>query len=471
MSVTTSNNNRMDWYLQAKFGLFLHWGAYSVAGVEASWPIMTPDMAAIMFPNPTRIAQADYEALPARFNPVNFDARAWVRLARESGFQYIVLTSKHHDGFCMFDAPGTDYKITNTPYGKDICLELAQACAEGGMRLGFYYSPPDMRHPGYRDTRRPVESNWLGEPKRAEWGSYLDYMESHLRKLLTDYGEVSVIWFDGLVNHRKYDPPRFHRLIHELSPRTLINDRLGDGYDFVTPEQYIPREGVLVRTGKPPVSESGGEWLFRALPTLLKLPLVSGLVRGQLEKYATGEAELSKFPQAPFPTEAEYQPWETCMTMGQTWGYNPAEMRWKAPNQLARNLVDVTAGGGNYLLNVGPAPDGTFPPEAIERLEYVGRWLARNGEAIFGSTYAPPLSGFNGRVTRKGNCYYLHVYDWPGGGQLEAAEFPAVAVKARLLAGGELSFAQEGGRLRIQVPVEAPDDPVAVIGVETEAAQ
>ena len=215
--------------------------------------------------------------------------------------RYIVLTAKHHDGFCMFDAPGTDYKITNTPYGKDICLELAEACSEAGMRLGFYYSPPDMHHPGYRDTNKPVTANWLGEPKRAAWSVYLDTMESHLRKLLTDYGEVSIIWFDGLVNHQKYDPPRFHRLIHELSPNTLINDRLGDGYDFITPEQFIPRQGVPVRTGKPPAGNQGGEGLFKAVPVMLKVPLLGGWVRSQLTKYAEGSLELTKITQDPNP--------------------------------------------------------------------------------------------------------------------------------------------------------------------------
>ena len=198
---------RLAWYQDAKFGLFIHWGAYSVAGIEASWPIMAPELSAAMFGTQLSISEKEYLTLPSRFNPVDFDPHAWVRLAQEAGMRYIVLTSKHHDGFCMFDAPGTDYKITNTPYGKDICLELAQACAQAGMPLGFYYSPPDMHHPGYRDTRKPATHNWTGEPKRKGWGEYLDYMESHIRKLLTDYGEVAVLWFDGLTNHGKYDPP------------------------------------------------------------------------------------------------------------------------------------------------------------------------------------------------------------------------------------------------------------------------
>lgn len=173
----TGSNNRLDWYQEAKFGLFIHWGAYSVAEVEASWPIMTPELSEAMFANTRRISQKEYVSLPSRFNPTEFDPDLWVQTAKEAGMRYIVITSKHHDGFCMFDAPGTDYKITNTAYGKDICLELAQACARQNMKLGFYYSPPDMHHFGYRDTRKPATANWTGEPKRKEWAAYLDYMD------------------------------------------------------------------------------------------------------------------------------------------------------------------------------------------------------------------------------------------------------------------------------------------------------
>ena len=239
----------LTWYLKAKFGLFIHWGAYAVGGIEASWPIMAPELSEAMFGIKSTITEAEYRVLPERFNPVDFDPDSWVSTAQDAGMQYIIITAKHHDGFCMFDAPGTDYKITNTPYGKDICWELAEACARVGMPLGFYYSPPDMHHPGYRDTGLPAVKNWLGEPGRPEWSGYLDYMESHIRLLLTDYGEVSVLWFDGLVNHAKYDPTRFHQLVHDLSPKTLINDRLGAGYDFITPEQFIPKAGIPVKPG------------------------------------------------------------------------------------------------------------------------------------------------------------------------------------------------------------------------------
>ena len=284
----------LDGYQEARFGLFIHWGAYCVAGVEASWPIMAPDLSDAMFGASAPISEADYTRLPQVFNPVKFDPDQWVSVAKEAGMRYIVFTAKHHDGFCMFDAPGTDYKITNTPYGKDICLELAQACARAGMPLGFYYSPPDMHHPGYRDITKPATQNWTGEPKRKEWATYLDYMESHLRKLLTDYGEVALIWFDALANHGKYDPPRFHQLIRELSPNTLINDRMGDDYDFVTPEQFIPKDGIPTRTGKPPAGmDPGGDGFFRTVDFLFKVPVARNWIRKQMQKYSDGTMELT----------------------------------------------------------------------------------------------------------------------------------------------------------------------------------
>ncbi len=458
-------DERLAWYLDAKFGMFIHWGAYSVAGIEASWPILAPDLVEAMFGNQARISEAEYRTLPSKFNPTDFDARAWVRTAQGAGMRYMIITAKHHDGFCMFDAPGTDYKITNTPYGKDICHELAEACAEAGMRLGFYYSPPDMHHPGYRDTRKLAVKNWLGEPKRREWGSYLDYMESHIAKLLTDYGDVSVLWFDGLVNHAKYDPPRFHRLIHELSPHTLINDRLGDGYDFITPEQFIPSDGIPVRTGKPPAANASGEGLFKAVIFLYKVPGIKGLIRSQLLNYAQGKLELTPVPQENYPLLDAFQPWETCMTMGQSWAYNPNEDVWKSPQQLVRNLVEVVSRGGNYLLNVGPTPRGTFPSKALERLEYIGRWMNSYGEAIRGTTYTALNSLPFGRATRKNDRIYLYVFEWPEHGCIEIEDFPAVANRVTMFSGESLMFRQSEQHLEIDVPPQALDPDVSVLVV------
>jgi len=467
-----NDNQRLAWYQEAKFGMFIHWGAYSVSGVEASWPIMAPDLSAAMFGTQTTITEKEYTALPARFNPVDFNADEWVRLAKEAGMRYIVITSKHHDGFCMFDAPGTDYKITNTPYGKDICLELAQACARSGMPLGFYYSPPDMHHPDYRDTNKPATQNWTGEPKRKQWGEYLDYMESHLRKLLTDYGEVSVIWFDGLANHGKYDPPRFHKLIHELSPDTLINDRLGDDFDFVTPEQFIPKTGLPARTGKPPSGmDPGGDGFFRLVCSMFKVPGIRGWIRKQMQKYSDGTLEMTPVHQEPYPSPEHFQPWETCMTMGQSWAHNPKETNWKAPGTLVHNLVRVVARGGNYLLNVGPTARGTFPPEAVERLRYVGKWMKTYNKTIYGSAYTPLQGQSWGQATRKDDKVYLHIFEWPASGKLEIESFPGRARTISLFAGQTLTFSQNGPRLEIVLPPQSPDPDVSVLVVEIDPAE
>ncbi len=467
-----SSTDRLNWYQDAKFGLFIHWGAYSVAGVEASWPIMAPDLSAEMFKTKREIKEAAYVTLPGKFNPVDFDADEWVRMAQEAGMRYIILTAKHHDGFCMFDAPGTEYKITNSPFGRDVCLELSQACAKAGMRLGFYYSPPDMHHPGYRDMSKPATKNWVGEPGRKEWGGYLDYMESHIRKLLTDYGEVSILWFDGLSNHGKYDPPRFHKLVHELSPNTLINDRLGDGYDYVTPEQFIPKEGIPARTGKPPAGmDPAGDGFFKLIQSLFKVPGLRGVLRKTVGKYADGTMELTPVHQEGYPSPERFQPWETCMTMGGSWAYNPDETAWKGAGHLVGNLVKVVSRGGNYLLNVGPTAGGVFPAEAVERLRHIGQWMGRNHEAIYGSRYTPLQGAPWGQATRKGELVYLHIFDWPAEGTLNIDRFPGVVKGARLMSGEPLMFSQNGQGLAIEVPGQKPDPDVSVIAVETDGAE
>ena len=354
-----TKEQRLDWYKAAKFGLFVHWGPYSLAGVEASWPIMAPELAALAFGEQPEISEADYVSLANRFNPTGFDPKAWVRSAQGAGMRYCVFTAKHHDGFCMFDAPETDYKITNAPYGRDLCKELADACAEAGLALGFYYSPPDMHHHGYRDTTKPATSNWLGEPSRPEWAEYLDYMESHIRKLLTEYGDISLLWFDGLSSHDKYDPARFHRLVRELSPTTLINDRLGGGPDFITPEQYIPSAGIPIKS-KPAggITDAQFRWLLR----LLGAPLIGTWLKKLARRYGEGNLQLARIPSAPYPDPEDFQPWETCMTMNKTWAYNPTDRAYKPAAELIRNLVKVTGRGGNDRLNIGPTPEGEFPP-------------------------------------------------------------------------------------------------------------
>ncbi len=463
-----STREALEWFNKAKFGLFLHWGPYSVAPVEASWPIMAPELSAAAFGPHPPISEAEYVALARRFNPVDFCPEDWVQAAQAAGMRYVILTAKHHDGFCMFDAAGTSYKVTNTPFGRDVCADLAAACARHGMPLGFYYSPPDMHHPGYRDTRRPAAQNWLGEPQRPEWATYLDYMEAHLRQLLTAYGPVSILWFDGLAGHEKYDPARFRRLLAELSPGTLVNDRFGEPFDYVTPEQFIPRGGVPVRRSRPHRTRDAD---FRFLLRLLKVPGLRGQLLKAARRYAEGSLALAPMPTSPAPGPGEFQPWETCMTMNKSWGYHPDPTAYKRAEQLIRSLIEVASRGGNLLLNVGPTPQGTLPPEALERLAHIGQWLAVHGESIHGTTYGPLQDLPFARTTARDGTVYLHVLSWPETGQLTVDHYPGSVSAVLLLTTGELlPFRQSEGRLAIDVPRRAPDPVASTLAIHRGCA-
>jgi alpha-L-fucosidase len=261
-----------------------------------------------------------------------------------------------------------------------------------------------MHHPGYRDTRRPVVENWYGEADRPEWSSYLDYMEGHLRQLLTGYGEVAIVWFDGLFDHHRYQPERFHRLIRELQPRALTNDRLGPG-DYTTPEQFTPSGIPIRRSGPAP------QLTREALQRFFEL-LTGGHTAEELESIlAPGRARA--YPTSLHPTPDQVQPWETCMTMNGAWGWVPTDTSWKTADTLVRTLVETASRGGNFLLNVGPRGDGAFPPEAIERLETIGAWMDRYGDSIWGTTYGPIQGDAKVRSTAKGETVYLHRFDGP----------------------------------------------------------
>ncbi|MBI5084664.1 MAG: alpha-L-fucosidase [Acidobacteria bacterium] len=396
-------------------------GPYSQASVEASWPLMRPAQYA-------GISEGDYRALAKTFNPVQFDARAWVRLAKEAGQRYMVFTSKHHDGFCMFDSAYTDYKITKSPYGKDIVAMLAEAAREEKLPLGFYYSPPDMNHPGFRDTSKPSSANWTGEPWRAQWPLYIDYMEMQVRELLSRYGDVAVVWFDGLGEQRKYDGWRLHRTIREMQPDTLINNRIGLAGDYDTPEQRIPK----------------------GIPT-------KGAVVGNTD----GSKDKGVAATAPRPEE--FRPWETCMTINGTWAYNKNDKRYKSTTQLVQMLVDVASKGGNFLLNVGPTPEGTIQPEFVERLRGIGAWLKLNGDSIYGTTYGPWQNLTFGRSTAKGKRVYLHVFEWPAG----LLAVPGAAEKiasARMLAGGRpVRFSQKPEGLTLDLAGHSAGEHATVI--------
>ncbi len=414
--------DRTAWYRQAKFGMFIHWGPYSQASVEASWPIMVP--------KPGGITEAAYRALPKTFNPTKFDPQAWIDLARQAGQKYMVFTTKHHDGFCMFDSSYTDYKITNTPYGKDIVAQLARACHADEMPIGFYYSPPDMHHPDFRDTSKLASENWHGQPERPQWPGYLAYMQLQLRELLSRYGPVALVWFDGLNNQEKYDGARVLRMMAEIQPATLTNDRLGVDGDYETPEQFIPT----------------------AIPTKgIRLTGVDPSVSSKLKTTV--------------PSAEDFRLWETCMTINNTWAYNKNDTDYKSSRALVRGLVEVASRGGNLLLNVGPQPDGQIQPEFQQRLKAIGAWLTRNGDSIYGTTYGP-VQGVEGlRTTAGAKCIYVHLFDWTPP-RCTLTGIDARVLSARLLANGmPLTFRQTEGKLEIEIPQAAPDPDVSVIAL------
>jgi alpha-L-fucosidase len=416
----------MAFWQEAKFGMFIHWGPVSQASVEISWPIMVPNS---RWP----ISEDKYVNLYKTFNPSQYDPDAWVELAKDAGQRYMVMVTKHHDGFCMFDSSFTDYKITNTPYKKDIVRMLADACQRQNMALGFYYSPPDMHHPGYRDTAKAVSQTWHAQPTRPEWPVYLDYMGLQLRELLCHYGPGLVVWFDGLDHQQKYDGYRFARMIREFSPGTLINNRIGIPGDFDTPEQWVPKripvKGVTLQGTNPDLANS----------------LPGGI-----------------------PAPGEFKPWETNMTINNTWAYNKNDHNYKSTTQLIRTLVDVASKGGNFLLNVGPTPEGTIQPEFQDRLRGIGKWMRVNGESIYGTTYGPLQDLSFGRTTAKGSTVYLQVFDWPRGGRLEIPGLRARIRQVRLLENGQpLKFAQSVRSVAIDGPQQAPDARVSVLKLTT----
>jgi alpha-L-fucosidase len=296
------------------------------------------------------------------------------------------------------------------------------------MPLGFYYSPPDMNHPAFRDTSQPASTNWNGEPTREWWPIYLHYMELQLRELLTGYGDVAVIWFDGLYNQRKFDGHRMLRAILEQQPKTLINNRIGIPGDFETPEQFLPA-GIPVK----------GETLD------------------------FNHRESGSKPNAVPPPE-DFRLWETCMTINNTWAYNKNDRAFKSANELIRTLVEVASRGGNFLLNVGPQPDGQIQPEFVERLQAIGKWMDRNGDSIYGTTYGP-IQGISAvRTTAKASDVFVHILEWPTSPlELSVNNLPKFRFASVLSSGEAIQFRQENERLLLKLPPQSPDPVMTVI--------
>jgi alpha-L-fucosidase len=418
----------MAWFENARFGMFIHWGIYSVPA--GAWKGKTNY--AEWFQLQTHMPAAEYALFAKQFNPTKFDAQAWVRTAKQAGMKYIVITAKHHDGFCMYDSTLTDYDVVDaTPWHHDPMKDLAKACHDQGMVLCFYYSVPDWHNPDfpakYSQRATTTHPGFHGQPsEHPDVEKYVEYVKGQIRELLTNYGPIGIIWFDGGGSFGHDNEARVRVMhaqelideIHRLQPNCLVNNRLGLPGDYGTPEQKIPGE-------------------------------------------------------------KSDRPWETCMTLNKHWGYNAADDNWKSPKTVVRNLVDIASKGGNYLLNVGPKSDGTFPAPAIEILQQVGDWMKINGDSIYGTTMSPldqpPVWG---RITQKGKTIYLHVFDWPHPqagtrGKLAVPDLPGKVKSAYLLADAskkplEWTPGSGGDANEIALPATAPSEIDSVVVVECE---
>lgn len=399
---------RMAWWREAKFGMFIHWGVYAVpAGTYQGREI--PGIGEWIMLH-AKIPVAEYRAFAKQFNPVKYDPEAWVRLAKAAGMRYIVITSKHHDGFALFDSAVTDWDVVDaTPYGRDLLQPLAEAARRHGLKFGCYYSQAqDWTHPGGAKSGYPDGEGW----DDAHKGSFDQYLAKiavpQTREVLTKF-QPDILWWDTphLMTPERAAP--LHALIAPR-PGLLTNNRLGGGFegDTETPEQYIPATGFKDRD------------------------------------------------------------WEVCMTMNDTWGYKRYDHNWKSTETLLRNLIDIVSKGGNYLLNVGPTAEGEIPAPSVERLQQVGAWMAKNGEAIYGTTASPFRNLDWGRCTRKVKdgvtTLYLHVFDWPANGQLRVEDLPNEILDARLLAEErEVRVRRDGGTAVLEVGPTAPDPIASVV--------
>ena len=397
---------RMAWWREAKFGMFIHLGIYSITGGEYKGQSL-PNSAEWMM-NRGKVPIADYERYAAQFNPAGFDADVFVRLAKEAGMKYIVITAKHHDGFSMFASKASQYDVVDaTPFKRDIMKELSVACQKQGIRFGFYYSQAqDWHHPG------GFGNNWDKTIKRVSSDVYVDEkVVPEVKQLLTEYGPISIFWWDTPREMSKTALDLLYST-RELQPGLITNDRLGEGYpgDHQTFERNIPSQGP------------------------------------------------------------DHPDWEVCMPISGSWGFKRGDTNFKSASTLIRNLADIASKGGNYLLNVSPTGDGTLLLQAVDRLHAVGAWMKVNGESIYGTTASPFGRLAWGRSTTKktgdDTTVYLHVFDWPKERELLVPGLKNSVVTSRLLADGTaVRTRQTADGLILTLPAEAPDKINSVVAV------
>jgi len=420
----TAKSQRMEWWRNARFGMFIHWGPSSVWAGE--WNGKRPRRFSEWIMSDAQIPIADYETLADDFNPTAFDAEEWVSVAKAAGMKYIVLTSKHHDGFAMWDSEHSEWDMGSTAFKRDVIKELHAACEKAGIRLGLYYSVMDWHNLDAQGYFEPNYNNFPHDDSlraNPNFRQYLDRkMKPQLKELLTNYGEIAVIWFDGeWINEYTSDMGKeIYQFVREQQPKVIINNRVDKGRqgmtgmdkegnfagDFGTPEQEIPETG---------------------------LPGID---------------------------------WETCQTLNDSWGYSKFDSNWKSDSTMICQLVDIASKGGNLLLNVGPTAEGVIPEPSVQVLKGMGQWMDINGESIYGTSASPIEAPEWGRITQKEGVLYLHVFHWPEVGKL-TADLEGDFAKASLLANGEeLPLSQSEGHLELSLPTTAPDAVCSVVKLE-----
>jgi alpha-L-fucosidase len=389
-----------QWFKGAGFGLFMHWGPYSLKGIEASWPLMTHSH--------QHTDVNEYEALGDQFKPDKYDPEEWAQLAKAAGMRYAVLTSKHHDGYCLFDTKTTDYCAAKTGPGRDLIRPYVEAFRSAGLKIGFYFSLIDWHDPDFATIpiRRSIASPKPYKHDPARWNDFMVRSYEQARELVTNYGRIDLMWFDVAGwGADRWHSSEYKTMLLNIQPHLVVNNRLPGQGDYTTPEQNIP--------ARPP-----DDW------------------------------------------------WETCMTMNNQWGYHPDPRQYKSSRRLVRILSEVVSKGGNLLLNVGPKPDGTFPHEAVQRLKDMGQWMEHSAEAIHDTLPGPHPSCFYGPMTRRGKILYLHVFDPPLDG-IDIRGISGDVAGARLLETGEsLPVRRQLGRIVVDLPAEKCDEFNTVVALE-----
>jgi alpha-L-fucosidase len=417
---------RMAWWRDARFGMFIHWGLYAVPA--GSWKGERVTGLGEWIQERAKIPGAEYAPLARQFNPTQYDANAWVRIAKDAGMKYIIITSKHHDGFAIFDSKVSDYDIVDaTPYRRDALRALATAARREGLKFGVYYSIMDWHHP---DAQAPSFPTYNSRTyKNPNFARYVEtYMKPQLRELVTQYPEIDVLWFDGewIADWSDEQGRSLYDWLRGIRPGLIINNRVGHSRqgmsgmsankdapgDFGTPEQEVPPQG---------------------------LPGVD---------------------------------WETCMTLNDTWGFQSFDDGWKDTRTLVRTMVDAASKGGNFLLNVGPTAQGLIPWQSVSRLREMGDWMRANGEAVYGTSASPYGLPAWGRYTAKPSAgrVYAHVFDWPRDRKLALTGVRAKPGAVYLLADKKpLAVEQTGAGWVVDLPAVKPSAIASVLVVETGA--